>query len=435
MAVQLNPVAPADAIAALLARGRRLDPSFAWQDRYAEDHARAFTVAKSAGFDILSEIHTGLEAALKEGKTARQFAAELTPLLQAKGWWGRKAVPDPATGLPVSAQLGSPRRLQLIFDVNMRVSYAAGHWASFQRNKKARPFLRYVHLVGQEHPRLHHQKLHNLVLPVDHPLWDILFAPNGWNCHCTIQSLSQRDIDRLIAQGEKLVFAPPTLETRPWINKRTGEVRHIPEGIDPGWDYNPGKAGYQATLASAERLIDVPPSLAASLHDDPDWLLRPLGPAFRDWFDRAAAGGAIDHSVIVAGALDRSVLAALHARGVQPASGAITLSQERVRHMLRDSKSVAGRAVPLDLLRELPALLARPRAVLRERRTGNLVYVFDTSADERMGKLFVSLDFKTKSRAPGGRVTVPTNAIRSAGLVARTDLANAGAYELIFGAV
>ncbi len=26
-----------------------------------------------------------------------------------------------------------------------------------------------------------------------------------------------------------------------WINKRTGEVEQVPEGIDPGWDFNPGK--------------------------------------------------------------------------------------------------------------------------------------------------------------------------------------------------
>lgn len=435
MPVQLKAVAPADAIAALLARGKHLDPSFAWQDRYAEDHAQAFTVAKSTGFDILVDIYAGLEAALKEGKTARQFAAELTPLLQAKGWWGRQMMQDPQTGLPVLVQLGSPQRLQLIFDVNMRVSYAAGHWASFERNKRARPFLRYVHLVGQEHPRLHHQALHNLVLPVDHPFWDVIAPPNGWHCHCTLQSLSQRDIDRLQAEGEKLVFEPPTLETQPWVNRRTGEVRHIPVGIDPGWDYNPGKAGHQSALAAAERLIAAPPELAAEIYNVPDWLLRPLGPAFRTWFDQAARGGPVDQSIVVAGALDQAVLAALRAAGREPLSGAITISQDRVQHMLRDSKAESGRAVPLELLRELPALLAKPRAVLRERRTGHLVYVFDVPDNEQLGKFFVSVDFRTKARAPAGRITIPTNSVRSAGIVSRASLANAGAYELIFGAI
>ncbi|MHA0401877.1 phage minor head protein, partial [Escherichia coli] len=25
-----------------------------------------------------------------------------------------------------------------------------------------------------------------------------------------------------------------------WVNKRTGEEEDVPEGIDPGWNYNPG---------------------------------------------------------------------------------------------------------------------------------------------------------------------------------------------------
>lgn len=435
MPVQLTPVSPADAIATLVARGRRLDPSFAWQDRYAEDHAQAFTVAKSAGFDILSDIHAGLEAALKEGKTARQFAAELTPFLQAKGWWGRQIVQDPQTGTPQLAQLGSPRRLQMIFDVNMRVSYAAGQWSSVERNKKTRPFLRYVHLVGQENPRLHHRELHNLVLPVDHAFWDTHFAPNGWNCHCTIQSLSQRDVDRLLAEGEPLRFEAPALRTTPWRNKRTGEVRQIPEGIDPGWDYNPGKAGHQSALDAAERLIAAPPALAAGLYDDPDWLARPMAQEFAKWFDQAADGLRVDRSTVVVGSIERAVLDALERSGAIPQSGAITLDQRQVQHMLRDTKTKAGRAVPIELLRRLPEMLAKPRAVLRDRRTGDLVYVFDVPG-QKVAKAFVRLDFKSKVQGPDGkREAIVTNAVRTTGLVQRADLADANFYQLLFGAI
>lgn len=433
MAPRLEPVAPADAIAVLESRGRRLDPSFHWQDRYAADHARAFTVAKSAGFDILADIYAGLEAALKEGKTPRQFAQELTPLLQAKGWWGRKSVVNPMTGLPTSAQLGSPRRLQLIFDVNMRVSYAAGHWASFERNKAVRPWLRYVHLVGQEHPRLHHQSWHNVCLPVDHPWWKTHAAPNGWSCHCTIQSLSQRDVDRLLREGVPLRFEPPTINTTPWTNKITGEVRHIPEGIDPGWDYNPGQAGYRAALANSDRLIAAPPELAARAYDDPDWLVRPLAEGFGEWFDQARAGGRLDRSMVVVGALTDPVLTALAARGVNVATGALTLEQKALRHMLRPSKVEAGRAVPAEVLRRMPELLAAPRAILIDRRDASLIYVFDLPGD-RMGKLIVAVDYtgKVRTTAPG-RTAVLTNAIRTAGVARTADLANAGAYDLISG--
>lgn len=249
MVASLKPVAPRDAIDALVTRGQQLAPSFNWQEVYADLHSTMFTVAKSAGFDILEEIYEALQEALKNGETYDHFAKRLVPFLQSRGWWGRKAVINPHTGLSESAQLGSPRRLELIFDANMRVSYAAGHWTSFERNKALRPYIRYVHLEGQEHPRLQHQAWHNIVLPVDHPWWNTHACPNGWNCHCTLQSLSQRDIDRMLAQGTSLKFDPPPIETRAWVNKATGETRYVPVGIDPGWDHNPGKAGFAATLA------------------------------------------------------------------------------------------------------------------------------------------------------------------------------------------
>lgn len=255
MAVDLVPLPPRAAIAALEARGRRLDPTFAWQDDWEADHAAMFTVAKSAGFDILQDIYTEVLRSLAEGKTFRDFSGELTPLLQQKGWWGRQIVTDPATGERRVAQLGSLRRLQTIFDVNMRVSYAAGHWQSFERSKASRPFLRYVAIVD-DRTRPEHLARHNLVLPVDHPYWNTWAPPCGWNCRCTLQSLSERDVRRLQAEGVPLFFEPPADTLRSYLNKRTGEVSRVPDGIDPGWAYNPGKAGWIEILRAAEAKLD-----------------------------------------------------------------------------------------------------------------------------------------------------------------------------------
>ncbi|MAU96173.1 MAG: hypothetical protein CMP81_09825 [Fulvimarina sp.] len=246
MAIELQALPFTEAIAALERRGATLKPQFSWLDDWQADHASMFTVAKSAGFDVLGDIFEAYSKALSEGRTFRDFSKELTPVLQAKGWWGRQLVADPLTGEETIAQLGSTRRLATIFDTNMRVSYAAGHWSSFERNKRARPFLRYVHLEGQENPRLQHQAWHNTVLPVDHPWWNTHACPNGWGCKCTLQSLSQRDVDRLLSQGLPLKFEAPVGGSREWLNKRTGEIQRVPDGIDPGWAYNPGKAGFEA---------------------------------------------------------------------------------------------------------------------------------------------------------------------------------------------
>jgi SPP1 gp7 family putative phage head morphogenesis protein len=250
----LEAVPPREAIAALLARGAQLDPSFSWLDVWQEEHARAFTVAKSAGHDILQDIHASLLKALAEGKTLRDFARELRPLLEEKGWWGRTWATDPETGERRVVQLGSSRRLRTIFETNMRVSYAAGHWARFDRHKSTRPFLRYVAILD-ERTRPHHRRLHNLVLPVDHPFWNEWAPPNGWGCRCTLQQLSQRDVDRLVAEGEQLIFVPPEITTRRFVNRRTGEISEVPDGIDPGWAYNPGAEGYRATEERLRRKL------------------------------------------------------------------------------------------------------------------------------------------------------------------------------------
>lgn len=239
---QLRPLPPAEAIAALERRGIRLGATWSWEDAWQADHAAMFTVAKSAGFDILKDIHDAMTAAIAEGTTIREFSARLRPALEAKGWWGRREVADPITGTVHEVQLGSPRRLRTIFETNMRVSYAEGHWARFERGKATRPYLRYVAILdGRTRPA--HRARHNLCLPVDDPYWDTWAPPCGWGCRCTLQSLSERDVDRM--RGE-LRFEPPPDTYRTYVNRRTGVVSRVPDGIDPGWAYNPGKTGLTA---------------------------------------------------------------------------------------------------------------------------------------------------------------------------------------------
>ncbi len=57
------------------------------------------------------------------------------------------------------------------------------------------------------------------------------------NCRCTVVSHSKRELDR---EGLD-ISKSPKIRTYEWINKKTGEIFDIPEGIDPGWAYNPGK--------------------------------------------------------------------------------------------------------------------------------------------------------------------------------------------------
>jgi uncharacterized protein with gpF-like domain len=115
---------PVEALAYFRRKGLRV--GFAWQDVWQRDHARAFTVAKAMSTDLLEDIRAAVDEAIAGGQTLAQFREGLTPLLQARGWWGRKDMIDPATGERRNVQLGSPRRLRTIFNVNMRMAYQAG---------------------------------------------------------------------------------------------------------------------------------------------------------------------------------------------------------------------------------------------------------------------------------------------------------------------
>jgi len=234
--IELKPLPPEEALRFFRAKGYR--PSFAWQDVWQGEHARAFTVAKAMRLDILQDIRAAVDKALAEGQTLQQFQRELRPILEEKGWWGRKPMTDPKTGRTRDVQLGSPRRLKTIFDVNLRTSYAAGKWAQIERNKARRPYLRYVAVLDQR-TRHEHRQWHGTVLPVDDPWWKDHYPPNGWNCRCTVQQLSDRDLDRF---GYKVSDKAPPSPTRPWRNARTGEIVRVPQGIDPGFAYNVGAA-------------------------------------------------------------------------------------------------------------------------------------------------------------------------------------------------
>jgi len=225
--------------------------SFDWRDTWRQEHAAAFTVAKAMRFDVLSTIRFEVDRAIRDGLTLDQFKKELTPRLQRLGWWGRKDMVDPATGAKVDAQLGSPRRLKTIYRANLRTARAAGQWDRAQRTKRALPYFKYLLGPSEEH-REEHVALAGTILPVDAPFWDTHFPPNGWGCKCHVRQITQREADR--SGG---VSQTPQIPTTTWRNKRTGKVERLPQGIDPGWDTNAGKARFQAVDKSlAEKEAD-----------------------------------------------------------------------------------------------------------------------------------------------------------------------------------
>lgn len=240
---------PKDAIGAFVDRAL-LQPSFRWQDVYQEEHAAAFAVAGVARADVLKLFQESLNTSLGGGGSLADFRDTIRPQLVAKGWWGDIEITDPKTGETRITRFDDAR-LQLIYDVNLRQSYAAGRWARAERTKASKPFLMY-RTMRDERVRASHAEWDGLVLPIDHPFWATHYPPNGWRCRCRAFAVSERDIEQYRAGGVNIKREAPEIRFTTFENRQTGEVSRVPVGIDPGFAYNPGKVRL-SQLAKLER--------------------------------------------------------------------------------------------------------------------------------------------------------------------------------------
>lgn len=166
-----------------------------WDDIFQEAHTKAFTVAKCTQADILQDIRKAVSKSISDGIPFEQFKNELTPLLEKKGWWGVKKLINPKTGEKQLVQLGSNRRLETIYNTNIRTAFLAGRYEAMTENAKEKPYWRYVCQMRAT-SREEHKALHNKVLRYDDPFWDTMYPPNGWGCGCTVQPMSRDDIKR-----------------------------------------------------------------------------------------------------------------------------------------------------------------------------------------------------------------------------------------------
>ena len=194
----------------------------------------------------------------------------MTPVLKAKGWWGRQENVDKETGEITSVQLGSPWRLQTIYRTNLQTAYMAGRYAEQLANVEDRPYWQYVAILdGRTRPS--HRALNGKVFRYDDPFWQSFYPPNGWGCRCRVTALSEGNLRR---GGLQVTNSEGRLgSTMKLVSPKTGELREVAtyRTVDPitrrslvvvpdvGWSYNPGAAWqpdtsrYTGTLAAVAK--------------------------------------------------------------------------------------------------------------------------------------------------------------------------------------
>lgn len=202
-------------------RGKTNLPTHYWQDVFKDQHDTAFMVAGVTKADLLNDLRLAVDKAIAQGTGLDEFRKDFRNIVQRHGWTGW-------TG--ENWDKGEAWRTRIIWETNLRSSYAAGRYAQLTDPEllARRPWWQYQHADDVKHPRELHEQWANdkLTLRWDHPFWKTHFPPNGFGCGCTVKSLRQPE---------------PNAATEPpdgWdqINPKTGEQ----PGIDQGWGYTPG---------------------------------------------------------------------------------------------------------------------------------------------------------------------------------------------------
>jgi hypothetical protein len=416
-------------------RAKRLKPAFDYRDVWREEHATAFTVAKAMNVDVLETIQGALDQALSEGMTYQQFKKELRPSLERLGWWGKQDMLDPKTGKIREVQLGSPRRLKTIYRTNLRTARAAGQWQRIQRSKRTQPYLIYELGPSREH-REQHVAWAGTTLPVDDPFWHTHMPANGWGCNCRVRSVSRRQYQRLLSQG-KINTQSPEIRYQDYTNKRTGEVSRVPEGISPGFDFNPGRVArteHAAQVFGTKIKTASAPIGAYAMENAAEFVKSGIAKNYRQW-----SSGLADRSRQAVGelqlvsAVKTSIYTGLKQRGIELDTAAITLLDKDIRHLSRPSKRGRGQVLPKSAVLNLVELMASPKAVFLDQGRNTIFYILEISKSQ-LAKVVVNLGHKDKVRLEGQRATIQTNSVRTATLIQRADL-KSHSYILLEGSL
>lgn len=171
--------------------------------------ANLFTIAKIEQMRLLQVIQDSILKALKDGTAFSAWQKNADSYFTAAGY----AVDD-------------PWHLETVFRTNLFAAYNAGRYRQGMATEAVLPYWQYKAVLDSR-TRESHARMHNFIARKDDPVWDLWFPPNGFNCRCTVVSITE---DRAASEERGM---PPV---------------GIP---DEGFDRNPGKrdpAGYEAML-------------------------------------------------------------------------------------------------------------------------------------------------------------------------------------------
>lgn len=132
----------------------------------------AWTASNLAGIDQVQELFDNLNAAIEAGQSLDEWRA--TALATD---WGLSAA-----------------RFDTIFRTTVQTAYMAGHWRAFEDNSAERPYLMYS-AINDQRTRPAHRAMSGYIAVIDDPIWKRWRPPAGFNCRCSLISLTADQAD------------------------------------------------------------------------------------------------------------------------------------------------------------------------------------------------------------------------------------------------
>lgn len=200
-------------------------PSERWTDVWQEAHTRSFTVAGATTQALVADFRQAVARAIEQGTTLADFRRDFDSIVSKHGW-------------EYNGTAGW--RSQIIYETNLSMAYSAGRYAQMTEpdTLAVYPYWQYMH-TSSARPRPQHLLWVGTTLPANDPWWGTHYPPNGWRCRCSVRPLSAAGLRR---QGKTGPDEAPPINAQRWTSKDGRRTEMVPDGIDPGFAYNPGAA-------------------------------------------------------------------------------------------------------------------------------------------------------------------------------------------------
>jgi len=134
--------------------------------------------------------------AFSVAKATRTFHVEKTKELIAQCLRGESNEAEFRKAL--SEMLGTRRRdyyIETVYRNNMQSAYQHGRYVQQHHPDVLKVFAFYEYrTVGDSRVRDSHKEMNGRVWPIDHPIWEQWYPPNGYSCRCRVDEMRETEV-------------------------------------------------------------------------------------------------------------------------------------------------------------------------------------------------------------------------------------------------